>query len=75
LSRDEQGAHAEPVGGVRFDRVYRRVQGVARVDYGVPGEIRPFRGFWRHGTPLVRPLPIPPFTPRRIRRRSAGVVV
>jgi len=45
------------------------------VHYYRTGEIRPFRSFWRHGTPRVRRLPIPAFTPRRIRSRSAGVVI
>ena len=34
-----------------------------------------FFGFWRSGQPLLEPLPIPPFTPRRWRKRSLGIVV
>ncbi len=29
------------------------------------GERRPFRDFWTTGQPLIKPLPIPPFTPTR----------
>lgn len=34
-----------------------------------------FFSFWRPGQPLLEPLAIPAFTPRRWRRRSAGIVV
>jgi hypothetical protein len=31
--------------------------------------------FWRDGMPLLRPQPIPPFTPRHFKYRQDGVVV
>jgi hypothetical protein len=31
--------------------------------------------FWRDGMPPLRPLPIPPFTPRHFKYRQDGVVV
>jgi hypothetical protein len=34
-----------------------------------------FFSFWRPGQPLLEPLAIPAFTPRRWRRRSQGIVV
>ena len=39
------------------------------------GERRAFRSFWRAGQPLFAPLPIPPFTPRRWRRRMQAIVI
>ena len=39
------------------------------------GERRAFRSFWRDGTPLIEPLPIPPFTPRAWRRRMQSIVL
>jgi hypothetical protein len=39
---------------------------------GARGE---FLSFWRPGQPLLEPLAIPAFTPRRWRRRSQGIVV
>ena len=41
----------------------------------VTGERLPFRRFWRDGNPLLEPLPIPGFTPRRWRRRGRAIVV
>lgn len=39
------------------------------------GEKRPFREFWAAGSPLIAPLPVPPFRPQaRILRRD-GVVI
>ena len=39
------------------------------------GEKRPFREFWAAGSPLIVPLPVPPFRPEaRILRRD-GVVI
>jgi hypothetical protein len=39
------------------------------------GEKRPFREFWATGTPVIAPLPVPPFRPQaRILRRD-GVVI
>lgn len=35
----------------------------------------PFRSFWRDGTRLIEPLPIPPFTPRCFRRRTTSIVL
>lgn len=35
----------------------------------------PFESFWRDGEPLLSPLPIPPFTPRRWVSRWEGIVV
>ena len=39
------------------------------------GEKRPFREFWRDGTPLLAPLPIPQFRPTRWVSRGDGVVI
>jgi hypothetical protein len=39
------------------------------------GERRPFRDFWQPGRPLIEPLAIPPFTPRRWRRRDQAIVL
>lgn len=39
------------------------------------GERRAFRSFWKDGTPLVEPLPIPPFSPRCFRRRTTSIVI
>ena len=34
-----------------------------------------FRRFWKHGTPRIEPLPIPPFTPRCHRRGRRPIVL
>lgn len=39
------------------------------------GERRAFDSFWRAGQPLIAPLPIPAFTPRRYRRREQAIVL
>lgn len=39
------------------------------------GEKKPFRDFWRDGTPCIGPRPIPEFAPTRWRTRWGGVVV
>lgn len=39
------------------------------------GEKKPFRSFWRDGTPLLTPSPIPDFRPTRWLARSDGIVV
>jgi hypothetical protein len=43
------------------------------------GEKREFRSFWRPGTPRLKPLPVPRFTPvrraRRMPRRMQGIVI
>ena len=39
------------------------------------GEKRPFREFWRDGSPLLDPLPIPEFQPTRWLSRADGTVV
>ncbi|MCB1037003.1 MAG: hypothetical protein KDD47_24460 [Acidobacteria bacterium] len=39
------------------------------------GEKRPFRSFWRNGTPILSPLPLPAFHPTRWVARSDGVVI
>lgn len=39
------------------------------------GEKRPWRSFWRPGSPLLEPLAIPEFHPRAWRSRWEGVVV
>lgn len=39
------------------------------------GERRSFAGFWRDGQPLLDPLEIPAFTPRRWRARGRAIVV
>lgn len=36
---------------------------------------RPFRSFWRDGTPLLEPRPIPPFHPTSWHSRWQGIVV
>lgn len=40
----------------------------------VTGERVGFRSFWRGGQPLLEPLAIPAFTPRRWRRRRQAIV-
>ena len=37
-------------------------------------EKRPFREFWKDGTPLLTPLPIPPFRPAKWVTRSGTVI-
>ena len=39
------------------------------------GEKVDHRGFWHSGLPGLEPLPIPPFTPKRLKLRSSGVVI
>lgn len=39
------------------------------------GEKRPPAEFWRDGTPVLAPLPIPEFTPHRARFRWDGTVI
>lgn len=39
------------------------------------GEKQDFRSFWRNGTELLQPKPIPHFTPQRWRTRWDGVVI
>lgn len=39
------------------------------------GEKRPFRSFWREGEPLLTPLPIPAFEPRKWVSRWEGIVL
>jgi hypothetical protein len=39
------------------------------------GEKVDHRGFWHSGLPFLDPLPIPHFTPRRLKLRSSGVVI
>ena len=39
------------------------------------GEKRPFRSFWRDGTPILAPLAIPEFRPTQWRTRHQGTVV
>jgi len=39
------------------------------------GEKRPFRSFWRDGTPVLSPLPIPEFQPTRWITRFDGRVI
>jgi len=39
------------------------------------GEKRPFRSFWRDGTPLMAPLAIPEFQPTQWLSRYQGTVV
>jgi hypothetical protein len=39
------------------------------------GEKRPPESFWREGTPVLTPLPIPEFTPHRAKFRWDGVVI
>lgn len=34
-----------------------------------------FRSFWKHGTPALDPLPIPPFQPERWKGRWEGIVI
>ncbi|MFM7414011.1 MAG: hypothetical protein ACKO6E_12500 [Planctomycetota bacterium] len=41
----------------------------------VAGERLPFQSFWQPGQPLVEPLAIPAFTPRRWRRRMQAIVI
>jgi hypothetical protein len=38
-------------------------------------EKRPFKSFWKDGTPLLTPTPIPVFRPTRWRSRWDGIVV
>ena len=44
-------------------------------DFYLTGQRKPFRSFWRAGQPPIAPLPIPPFTPTRWRRRTAAIVI
>lgn len=39
------------------------------------GEKPPFRSFWKEGTPMLEPLPIPDFRPERWVSRWGGVVI
>jgi hypothetical protein len=39
------------------------------------GERLPFRSLWRHGQPLIEPLPIPQFMPTRWRTRARAIVL
>jgi hypothetical protein len=39
------------------------------------GEKVDHRSFWHSGLPTLAPLPIPPFSPRRLKLRSSGVVI
>jgi hypothetical protein len=39
------------------------------------GEKREFRSFWRRGTPTLRPMPIPSFSPTLRVSRASGVVI
>ena len=39
------------------------------------GAAAPFRSFWKDGTPLLAPKPIPSFTPQRWLSRWDGIVV
>lgn len=39
------------------------------------GEKRPFMSFWKPDQPLIRPKPIPPFTPQRWVARADGIVL
>jgi len=39
------------------------------------GEKRDPMSFWKSGTPLIQPLPIPEFQPRRLVFRSDGIVI
>lgn len=39
------------------------------------GERLPFRSLWRPDQPALEPLPIPPFTPARWRRRDHAIVL
>ena len=39
------------------------------------GQPAPFRSFWKDGTPLLAPQPIPSFTPQRWLSRWDGIVV
>jgi hypothetical protein len=39
------------------------------------GEKRPFKSFWANGAPVLEPLAIPDFQPKRWRSRADGVVV
>ena len=39
------------------------------------GEKRAFRSFWKSGTPILDPLPLPDFQPTRWIPRSNGVVI
>ena len=39
------------------------------------GEKRPPESFWREGTPVLTPLPIPEFTPHQAKFRWDGVVI
>lgn len=39
------------------------------------GEKVDHRDFWHSGLPLLEPLPIPHFTPKRLKLRSSGVVI
>ncbi|HVV81855.1 MAG TPA: hypothetical protein VHE35_02205 [Kofleriaceae bacterium] len=44
-------------------------------DYYRSGKTSVFRSFWRDGTPLLTPLPIPDFTPQKWLSRWQGIVV
>lgn len=39
------------------------------------GEKPPFKSFWREGSPLLQPRPIPPFVPTKWVSRWEGIVV
>lgn len=39
------------------------------------GEKRAFRSFWTADAPLVKPIPVPPFTPRPLTMRTDGIVI
>ena len=39
------------------------------------GEKVDHRSFWRGGLPVLEPLPIPSFSPKRLKLRSSGVVI
>ncbi|MEO8028301.1 MAG: hypothetical protein ABI823_17590, partial [Bryobacteraceae bacterium] len=43
--------------------------------YYSTGETRDFQSFWKDGTPLIVPKPIPPFVPIEQEWRSDGIVI
>jgi hypothetical protein len=45
------------------------------IHYYRTGEKLDPQTLWRGGQPLLEPLPIPPFSPKRIKLRSSGVVI